>query len=257
MKNIAIITGATGGFGNCFVELLSQKSQIDEIWAIGRNQKKLDELKEKYNSKIKTFSFDLAQKSSLEQIKNLLEQNKNEITIKYLVNNAGYGKFASYEELDYLQSVNMIDLNVSSVVALCVICIPFMKENSRILNISSQSSYFPLPYLNIYSATKVFVKNYSRALNVELKEKKISCTAVCPGWMETSFIQNGETGAKKDITNFFGITTPLKVAKKALKDCEKGRDVSIYGLYNKLTHVLSKILPQKIMILFWRIQQKF
>lgn len=255
MKNIAIITGATGGFGQEFCSLLNSEKNIDEIWAISRSKENLDSLEKKFGNKIISIPLDLTDRNSFNIIEEKLSnENPN---ILFLINNAGYGKFAAYDELSVKDSLNMIDLNINSVVALTVICIKFMSNGSRILNISSQSAFFPLPYLNIYSATKVFVKNYTRALNIELKNKKISATAVCPGWMKTDFLQKGNIGSKKNITNFFGITTPEKVARKAFKDAKKGKDMSFYGFYVNLSHILSKILPQKFFIKIWENQQKF
>ena len=130
-----------------------------------------------------------------------------------------------------------------------------MERGSHIINIASQASFFPLPYQNIYSSTKAFVRNYTRALNVELKEKGISATAVCPGWMKTGLFDRGLIGAQKGTNNFSGMVTPDVVAKKALLDAEKGKDISVYGLYVKSTHFLSKITPQRLMMKIWLNQQ--
>lgn len=150
----------------------------------------------------------------------------------------------------------MIDLNISALVALGLTCIPYMQNGSYIINIASQASFFPLPYQNIYSSTKAFVRNYTRALNVELKEKGIHAVAVCPGWMKTGLFERGVIGAKKGTNNFFGMVTPDVVAAKALKDAERGKDISVYGLYVKSTHLLSKLMPQRMMMKVWLGQQK-
>jgi short-subunit dehydrogenase len=254
MNNIAIITGATGGFGREFIKLILQKENLDEIWAIARNNDKLLNLVNEFGDKIKIFSYDL---SNLDCIKNFQTKLNSEIKIKYLINNAGYAKFCSYEDLDINDSLNMINLNISSVVAMGLACIPYMDKDSRIINISSQSSFLPLPYLNIYSATKVFVRHYSRALNVELKDKKITVTTVCPGWMKTNLYDAAKVdNAKKVVNSFDGITTPDKVAKKALEDADKGKALSIYGFFSNATHIAGKILPQSLLMKLWTISQK-
>lgn len=253
-KVIAIVTGASSGFGKEFVKLMMDE-ELSEIWAIARNQEKLDKLAEEFGEKIRTFSMDLSDRINYEKLE---EQLKAEgVIIKYLVNNAGFVKFASFEDISVSETLNMIDLNVASVVALGLKCISFMEKGSRIINIASQSAFFPLPYMNVYSATKVFVRNYTRALNVELKDKGITATAVCPGWMKTALFERGNVGAKKAVNNFFGMVTPEVVAKKAFKDAKKGKDISVYGLYNKSTHFLSKIMPQRMMMKVWCTQQKF
>lgn len=252
-KRIAIITGASSGLGKEFVQLMLKEPVVDEIWAIARNKEKLNRLTKKNPFKIRAFSIDLSDTENILKFQDILkEENPN---IQFLFNNAGFAKFCSYGELNIKESVNMINLNCNGIVAMGLACIPYMKKGSHIVNISSQSSFQPLPYLNIYSATKAFVRNYSRALNVELKKKGISVTAVCPGWIDTSFFDRAEIGAKKSITNFAGIVKPGKVAKKAVRDAKKGKDISVYGAYVKTCHVTAKLLPQKIMMKIWLTQQ--
>lgn len=253
-KSIAIVTGANGGLGKEFVKLLL-KEDVQEIWAIARNSEKLQALSNEFGEKIRTFSMDLSDRNNFEKIKN--ELSNQDVSIKYLVNNAGFAKFCSYNDISVEESLNMIDLNINAVVALGLICIPYMEKDSHIINIASQASFFPLPYQNIYSSTKAFVRNYTRALNVELKASGIKAIAVCPGWMKTDLFDRAVIGADKGTNNFFGgIVEPSVVAKKAMKDAKKGKDISVYGLYVKSTHLLSKIMPQKMMMKVWLSQQK-
>ena len=149
----------------------------------------------------------------------------------------------------------MINLNISGVVTMGLICIPFMNKNSHIINIASQAAFQPVPYQNVYSATKSFVKNYSRALNIELKEKGITVTAVCPGWIKTNLFDRGCINAKKATNKFAYMVTPDIIAKKALKDAYKNKDISVYGLYVNSCRFLSKILPEKLVMRIWLIMQ--
>lgn len=252
MKNIAIVTGASGGMGKEFVKLLLNE-KIDELWAIARREGKLNDLKSEFGDKVVPIAMDLSDRNTFDILKEKLEDEKPNVT--YLINNAGFAKFCSYDDISIEESLNMIDLNVSSVVALGLICIPFMGKGSHLINIASQASFFPLPYQNIYSSAKAFVRNYTRALNVELKDKGIVATAVCPGWMKTGLFDRGLVGAEKGTNNFAGMTTPDAVAAKAIKDAKKGKDMSVYGMSVKSTHLMSKIMPQKIMIKVWLSQQ--
>ena len=149
----------------------------------------------------------------------------------------------------------MIDLNISGVVAMGLVCIPFMDKGSHIINIASQAAFQPVPYQNIYSATKSFVKNYSQALDVELKDKGIKVTAVCPGWIKTDLYKRACINADKGTKKFVFMVTPDVVAKKALKDAYKGKDISVYGLYVNVCRLISKILPEKIIMKIWLLQQ--
>ena len=253
-KNIAIVTGASSGLGKEFVKLLSAQKGLDEIWIISRNEEKLKKIQKRYGKKIVVYPMDL---SSLENIKTFGENpSLKNCNIRYLINNAGFAKFCSYDDISIDESINMIDLNISGVVAMGLVCIPHMKKGSHILNIASQASFQPLPYQNIYSSTKAFVRNYTRALNVELWEKGITATAVCPGWMKTGLYDRGIIDAKKATTNFTNMVTPDVVAKKALADAKHGKDMSVYSTYVKTCHAIAKLLPQKTMMKLWLIQQR-
>ena len=251
--NIAIITGASSGFGKEFVKLLVNDNSLDKIFVLARNEEKLNSLKSEFGDKIQPYPVDLSNIENIKTLGKFLEtQNAN---IKILINNAGFAKFCSYDDISIDESVNMINLNISGVVAMGLACIPFMETGSHILNIASLAAFQPLPYQNIYSATKSFVKNYSQALNIELKEKGITVTAVCPGWMNTDLYKRGCIDAKKGTKNFVFMVEPNVVAKKALKDAYKGKDMSVYGFYVNMCRIMSKFLPEKLIMKIWLLQQ--
>ena len=252
-KNIAIVTGASGGLGKEFTRLLAKDESLDEIYVLSRNEEKLNNLKSELGEKIMPYIIDLSVADKIKDFGNFIK-NQN-INIKILVNNAGFAKFCSHDDISLDESLNMINLNVCGVVAMGLVCIPFMERGSHIINIASQASFQPLPYMNIYGATKAFVKNYTRALNVELKEKGITATAVCPGWIKTGLFERGSINAKKAPTKFDFMVMPEVVAKKALEDAYSGKDISIYGFYTNLCHVASKILPEKVIMKIWLFQQ--
>ncbi len=251
--NVAIITGASSGLGKEFVKLLVSDNSLDKIFALSRNEEKLNNLKSEYGDKIQPYAIDLSDTENIKNFGKFLEtQNVN---IKILINNAGFAKFCSYDDISIEESVNMIDLNISGVVVMGLVCLPFMEKGSHILNIASQAAFQPVPYQNIYSATKSFVKNYSQALNVELKEKGIIVTAVCPGWINTDLYKRGCIGAEKGTTKFVFMAQPDVVAKKALKDAYKGKDMSVYGFYVNMCRILSKFLPERLIMKIWLLQQ--
>lgn len=254
MKKIAIITGASTGLGREFVRILKEKKDIDEVWAIARHRDKLDKLRRQMEAKVIPISLDLSRSALIEEFGHRLAQSS--VEIRYLVNNAGYAKFCSYGDLSVADSLNMIDLNIGGVVAMGLTCIPYMPAGSHIINIASQAAFQPLPYQNLYSSTKAFVRNYTRALHVELKDRGISATAVCPGWLKTDLYDRANIGAAKATSNFFGMTAPDKIARKAVADADKGKDLSIYGLYVNFCHIGAKLLPQRAVMKIWLRQQR-
>ena len=145
-KIIAVVTGASSGLGKEFTRLMLQE-QVQEVWAIARNKENLARLRQVLGKKIRCISMDLSDRRVIEKFEKILKEEQP--AIRYLINNAGYDKFCSYKDLDIEESLNMIDLNCSAVVAMGLACIPYMRRGSHIINIASQASFQPLPYQNI------------------------------------------------------------------------------------------------------------
>ena len=245
MKKIAILTGATGGLGREFLKQIL-KEKIDEVWAIARNEQTLSELRKEYGERVIPMSIDLSKLQGIEQIKNVLDEKKPQVM--YLINNAGLAKMGNYKDFDIEEIDKTINVNCKAPVMLAQICIPYMGKGSKILNISSASAFQPNPYINLYAASKVFERSYSRALNVELNGTGITSVAVCPGWIDTELLQKEINGKK---VKFPGMVTPDRVAKQAIKDAKKGKDMSVCSLYVKCQHVNVKLLPQRLVMKIW------
>lgn len=252
-KKIAIVTGASGGLGREFVRLLA-KEELDEIWAVARSEEKLAALREEIGERLRPFSLDLTESESFSVLSHALELELPDV--RYLVNNAGYGKFGAYNDITITDSMGMIDLNISAVVRMGLITLPYMQSGAHLINIASQASFQPLPYLNIYAASKAFVRNYTRALHVELADRGITATAVCPGWIKTGFFARGDIGADKTARHYPHMAEPVAVARKALRDARRGRDISVYSGYVKFCHVAAALVTQKTAMRFWLRQQK-
>ena len=245
MKKIAILTGATGGLGREFLKQILNE-EIDEVWAIARNEQKLSELRKEHGEKVIPISIDLSDVEGLGQIKDMLEKNKTHV--EYLINNAGLAKMGKYDDFSIEEIDKTINVNCKVPVMLSQICIPYMGKGSKILNVSSASAFQPNPYINLYAASKAFERSYSRALNVELEGTGITSVAVCPAWVDTDLLQKEINGKK---VKFPGLVTADRVVKQAIKDAKKGKDMSVCSLYVKCQHVNVKPLPQRLVMKIW------
>ena len=210
-KNIAIVTGASSGIGKEFVSLILKEEAIDELWAIGQNEERLKEVKTHDENRVRIFSMDLTDRHNLDVLEALI--SSEDVNIVWLVNCAGYAKFCDYGGIDRYTSINMIDLNINTLVSMGLMCLPYMKKGAHIINMASQAGFQPLPYQNIYSSTKAFVLNYTRALNVELRDKGVVATAISPGWMQTRLIERAIVKGEKGTRVFPHIVYPDVVAK--------------------------------------------
>lgn len=249
--NIAVITGASSGIGREFVLKADEKFKLDEIWVIARRAERLNELKSLTNAKIKPIPLDLTADDAIEQYKSELDKVKP--NVKLLVNAGGFGKFGAFCDIPLSEQFNMIDLNCKALVAVTYATIPFMTSGSNIIEMSSISAFQPVPYINVYAATKSFVLSFSRSLGVELKKKNIKVTAVCPFWVKTEFFDRAVTD---DTVKYYArFLTAENVVKTAIKDAEKGKAVSICGFMNKCQALAAKILPHGLVMKIWCRQQ--
>jgi len=257
MKNICVITGASSGIGREFFDLLSKSTEykFDEIWVIARGADKLEELRNITETPVKVLPLDLSKESSYESYKEALAEEKPRI--KLLVNCSGFGKFESTENIGVEQSLNMIDLNVKATVAMDLESLKYMGEGDGIINIASVAAYQPIPYINVYGATKSFVLNFTRALGVEVKKRGIHVMAVCPFWTKTKFFDRAIKEDEDPVVKKYAVMyDPTEIAKRALKDYKKGKAVSMYGAVSKLQTLAVKIMPATVTMKVWVSQQK-
>ncbi|MBR7151358.1 MAG: SDR family NAD(P)-dependent oxidoreductase [Clostridia bacterium] len=249
---IAVITGASSGMGKEFVLQLSREKQLDEIWVIARRRERLVALQSEVSVKIRPLALDLTLDESIEEYRKLLEAEQPEVSI--LVNASGVGRFGAFENMELETMYQMIDLNVKAYVGMTYATMPYLKEGSEVYQLDSLSSFQPVPYINVYGATKAFVLSFSRALNVEWKKKGIHVMAVCPGWVKTEFFDHAVTD--DTITYYNRFYTPDQVIKRAIRDMKKRRDVSICGFPVRAQVLATKLLPHKLVMKIWCKQQK-
>lgn len=239
---IAIVTGASSGMGREFIMQIADRfSGIGEIWAIARRDERLEELSPLVPVKVRSFAIDLTDDSKLMSLKDILAKEKPEV--KWLINSAGYGKIGDVGTINIGDEMGMVELNCKALCAVTHMVLPYMSENSRIIQFSSAASFLPQPGFAIYAATKSFVLSYSRALNEELKKRGIYVTAVCPGPVKTEFFDIAETTGKIPLYKRVVMADPKKVVRLALRDSMMGRPVSVYGITMKFFRLLCKTVP--------------
>lgn len=244
-KRVAVITGATGGLGREFVKAAVAEG-IDEIWAVARKAEPLERLKAEFADKVRTLSVDLTDKTAVEELAKMFEEENPNITL--LINNAGVLPMGAAADQSADEIEREISLNCTAVALLCKFCLPFMKKGSHIINVSSLAASQPLPYMSIYAASKAFVLNYSLALNRELVNRGVAVMAVCPGWIETDLLTTELNGNKVE---YPGLVKPEPVVKKAMRDMHRGKTVSAYTFRVKALRLLSKIAPSRTAIWFF------
>lgn len=239
---IAVVTGASSGMGReAVIQIADRFGGIDEIWMAARRKERLKELEGRVPVTLRCFGLDVTDDKELNMLKTALEAEKPEV--KLLVNSAGYGKIGNVGNLNLEDETGMIRLNCEALCAVTHLVLPYMSNNSRILQFASSAAFLPQPRFAIYAATKSFVLSYSRALGFELKDRGICVTAVCPGPVKTEFFNIAETTGHIPLYKRLMMADPKKVVNLALRDSMMGKPVSIYGVTMKVFYILSKFLP--------------
>ena len=249
---VALITGASSGMGREFVLQLDRSEEFDEIWVVARRAERLEALRSLTRAPLRCLALDLTAEESLGQLKELLAREKPEIAC--LVNASGFGIFQAFADAPLEGQLKMIDLNDKALVAVTYLSLPYLGKGSRIVNMGSLSSFQPVPYINVYGASKAFVLSFSRALGAELKPRGIRVMAVCPGWVRTEFFDTAVTDASV-ITYYNRFFEAPEVVRRALRDLRRGRDVSVCGLSVRAQVLLVKLLPHKLVMRIWCRQQ--
>ncbi len=247
----AVITGASSGLGKEYINaIIAQYPTVDAFWLIARRKEALKEIAEEHPDKtIAAISLDLSKEESLTIFEQLLKENNPEI--KVLVNNAGYGKCADFFSSGRGIQTGMVDLNCRALTGITRLCLPYMLDDSLILNISSIAAFAPCPRMSVYSATKSYVLALSKALHDELRPRGIKVTAVCPGPMDTDFWNvAGVPEGKSKLIDKLPKVSPQQVAVCSLRAAKRGKMVYTKGIFYKIYHVLGKILPHGFLMQF-------
>ncbi len=245
--NIILITGASSGMGVEFALQLDNVFQnIDEIWLVARRKKEMLEVAQHLEHTTRVLDMDVTNDEHIERLKEVLADERP--VIRMLVNSAGYGIMGDFSASSIKDELGMIDVNCKALTQLTHLCIPYMRKNSRIIQLASSAAFLPQPNFAVYAATKSYVLSFSRALNQELRRRKIYVTAVCPGPVDTPFFdiaeKTGSTLAVKKLT----LVRADQVVEKAIADSYHKRERSVYGGWIQSFEVLAKVLPHSVLL---------
>ncbi len=244
---IAVVTGASSGMGREAVKQLAERfAALDEIWVIARRRERLEELQQMSCRPLRLFALDLSDPDSLICLRKALEEQNPQVRI--LVNAAGYGKIGPVGSQSLEEETGMVHLNCEVLCGVTHVVLPYLADNSRILQFASSAAFLPQPNFAVYAATKAFVLSYSRALHAELRKRHIAVTAVCPGPVKTEFFEVAETGGKTPFYKKLFMAAPEKVVKKAITDSMMGKTLSVYGISMKVFGLVCKLVPHDLIL---------
>lgn len=192
----AVITGSTDGIGRQYACELASRGI--NIVLISRTESKLvavaSEIEEKYKVKTKWIKADL---SLGKEVFPHLKKQLQGIPVGILVNNAGrmYDYPENFEMVDEQLLWDIMNLNMLSLTMLTHFVLNDMKKRGKgiIVNISSGSEAQPLPFTAVYGASKIYVKNFTLALQHELRKHGIDVQLITPMFVRTKMNEYSTT----------------------------------------------------------------
>jgi short-subunit dehydrogenase len=246
MKELVLVTGASSGIGYQMAKLLAAKKY--DLILVARRLNKLESLKAELENShgitVYIFSVDLSKHENAVALCDEIKVKGLEITM--LINNAGTGEYGDFTEIPFEEEIQMIQLNISSLVVLTKLFLKDMKVRNygRIMNTASILSFMPFPYFSVYAATKAFVLSFTEAIRAELSGTKISVTALCPGPVSSEFVT-------KEMANSISykrlkLSDPAKVANQGIKALLKRKGTVIVGLQNKILANAPRFAPRSM-----------
>jgi uncharacterized protein len=184
----ALITGASSGIGEVYARRLAAAGF--DLTLVARRADRLQalatELAATHQISTEVLVADLALDEDIARVAGYVE---NVADLVLLINNAGFGTRGNLIEADTGRQVDMIKVHDIAPVVLARAVLPGLVERGggAIINVSSVSAFFPSPGGATYSASKVFLNNFSEALQSELTGTGVKVQALCPGFFYSEF----------------------------------------------------------------------
>lgn len=255
-KPYALVTGSSSGIGYQYARELASRGY--NLVIVSNDAESLSEkasiLRREFDVVVIDVVMDLGIQDAASRLYSFCKDKG--LLVEVLVNNAGV-----YHDRDFLkdsEEFNTLILNLH-------VFTPAMLEykfgqdmagmgKGYILNMSSITSDIAVQRLATYSATKAFLKNFSRCTHVELYDLGVTVTCVRPGAVATG-LYNLKPSALKTGLALGYIITPEKLARKAVNAMFRRKAVYTPGLSSKILVFLVKLIPTSVLrrVRMWKI----
>lgn len=246
IRPTALITGASGGFGADFARLFAQDGY--DLVLIARSEGKLkqlaQELVSQHGIRALVIAQDLTAAAAPQQIFDQLQTAG--VHVEVLINNAGFASYGLFHELDMNKELELVQLNVKTLVHLTRLFLPGMVQRGRgrVLNVASTAAFQPGPLMANYYASKAYVLSFSEALANELEGTGVTTTCLCPGPTRTGFQDRAAMQESKLVQG--GLMDSMTVARQGYAGLVAGKTIIVPGFQNWIGTFLPRFVPRKM-----------
>jgi hypothetical protein len=247
----AIITGASSGLGAEFARQLAPTAKA--LMLVARREDALKErmaelLQMRPGLAVHLCVADVATDEGRARVLECLRATQMQPNL--LINNAGMGDYGAFSVADPAKVRAQVDLNITALLMLTHSVLPLLQTPAGILNVSSLAGNVPMPDVAVYAATKAFVTSFTEALRVELADKDIVVSALCPGPTPTNFSKTAkrDDGTDTDRSGQGALRVlPQIVVAEGLAALTNNKASVFPGLGVKVTATLVRIMPRPVM----------
>ncbi len=187
VPKIAVITGATSGFGREAAIKLAEECGT-KLVITGRRKERLVELQQQLCVPVHIIEQDIRDTDQV--TKDFASLPEEFQSVDLLVNNAGLALGTEpFHDKQMQDSLAMVDTNIKGLLAVTHAILPGMvaRKRGHVINLGSIAGNYAYPGGNTYCGTKAFVNHFSKSLRADLKGKNVRVTSIEPGAIETEF----------------------------------------------------------------------
>ena len=253
---VALVTGASMGIGAAVARELAR--QGCKVALLARTREALErvavEIRDAGGS-AGVFPCDMNDAQAVADAVRAVEQELGPVAI--LVNNAGAGTFKPLSRMTLQEAMLTVDLPFGAAVAACHAVLPGMiaRCQGQIVNLTSPASYFPLPYMVPYTASRHAMLGLSLSLREELEPHGVGVSLVCPSKVDTGYFERNDADFRwyPRMSALFPVLQPPRVAAEVVRAIRANRREHIFPFILCATIRLFQLAPRLNLWLFKRL----
>lgn len=241
-----LVTGASSGLGLEMARQLAYLHKANLVLVARRHDRLAElqlELEQNAGVQCQIIAADLSQTAEVERV---YAEAVLAGDIYGVILNAGVTHFGKHMDLSWPAFEAMLATNVSSVVRMVNLFVPYLlqrRQHGGIMLISSMAGFLPVPYQSAYAGTKAFITNFTQSLQQELRDDKVSLTLFAPGGIDTSMTQNSKL---KFFENTAFLQDVQSCAHDALLSMQQRKAIYVPGKLNQAQLFASRFAPRNL-----------
>jgi uncharacterized protein len=241
----ALVTGASSGLGIDFARHLAARGC--NLILVARRENQLREVQQqisqRYGVEVQIIPMDLIADNAPQTLYDQIKASGKQVDV--LINNAGYGLYGRFIEIEWEREKNMLELDIVVLMHLTKLFLKDMltRNFGYILLVSSIGAYQPAPLYASYSAAKSFVLNFGEALNYELRNTNVRCSVIAPGITATEFLK--VSGQQASLYQRLTMMQSEEVTRVGIESMLKGKPSVVPGKLNAFMAWSNRLMPRR------------